>query len=125
MMKKNTTDQFKKEMVLDGMKAVGHGLGIHATKPAIQHAVAKNMNLVDNLLRIAFSKRNGSATESKRVIELAGMGGIALYTFYRGLERKNKSLLIQGVFLATALLTVSLATAKNASKLPNRKRPIR
>lgn len=123
-MKKNTTDQFKKEIVLDGMKAVGHGLGIHATKPAIKSTVAKNMNLVENLLRIAFSKRNTSATKNKRVIELAGMGAIALYTFYRGFERKNKSLIIQGIFLGTALLTVSLATTKNGNKLPNGRRPI-
>ncbi|GGE70018.1 hypothetical protein EV200_11121 [Pedobacter psychrotolerans] len=116
-----TSDQIQKGIVLDGMKAVGHGLGIHSTKPVIKKTVAKNMRLVDGLLRIAFSSRKTSAAKNKRVIELAGIGGIALYTFLRGIERKKKSLLIQGVFLGAALLTVSLATANSSSKVVRRR----
>ena len=117
MMKPKTSEEIQKGIVLDGMKAVGHGLGIHATKPAIKNSVKKNMHLVDYLLQVAFSKRITSADQNKRVIELAGMGAIALYTFYQGIERKNKSLLIQGAFLGAALITVSLASSTSHRKL--------
>lgn len=116
-MKTKTSEEIQKGIVLDGMKAVGHGLGIHATKPAIKNTVKKNMRLVDHLMQIAFSKRSTTTHQNKRVIEMAGMGAIALYTFYQGIERKNKSLLIQGVFLGAALLTVSLASSKSNRKV--------
>ena len=65
MMKRNTADQFGKGIMLEGIKAVGHGLGIHAAKPGIKNTVAKNMRLVDGLMRIAFSPRNTPATKIK------------------------------------------------------------
>ncbi|MFD2287197.1 hypothetical protein GJU39_21200 [Pedobacter petrophilus] len=121
MMKKNTTDQFGNGIVLEGIKAIGHGLGIHATKPAVRNTVAKNMRLVDGLIRIAFSPRNTVATKSKRVIELVGLGAIAAYTIYEGVERKNKSLVIQGFFLGTALVVAGFASG-NWSKRITRQR---
>lgn len=120
-MKRNTTDRFEKGIVLEGIKAVGHGLGIHATKPAIRNTVAKNMRLVDGLMRIAFSQRNTPATKSKRVIELVGLGAIAAYTVFEGVERKNKSLLIQGLFLGTALVAASFASGNWSKRIARRR----
>ena len=116
-MEKNTTDQFGKGIVLEGMKAVGHGLGIHATRPVIRNTVAKNMRLVDGLMRIAFSPRHTTATKSKRVIELVGLGAIAAYTIFEGVERKNKSLVIQGIFLGTALVAASFASGNWSKRI--------
>ncbi|MDY0907637.1 hypothetical protein [Pedobacter sp. CFBP9032] len=121
MMKRNTANRFGKGIMFEGIKAVGHGLGIHATKPGIKNTVAKNMRLVDGLMRIAFSPRNTPATKNKRVIELVGIGAIAAYTVFEGIERKNKSLLIQGIFLGTALVAASFASG-NWSKRITRQR---
>ncbi len=122
-MKRNTNERYGYGVVLEGIQAIGHGLDIHATKATIRSTVAKNMHLVDGLMRIAFSPRNTVATKSKRVIELVGLGAIAAYTIFEGVERKNKSLVIQGLFLGTALVAAGLASG-NWSKRITRQRSI-
>ena len=120
-MKRNTNERYGNGVVLEGIQAIGHGLDIHATKATVRNTVAKNMHLVDGLMRIAFSPRNTVATKSKRVIELVGLGAIAAYTIFEGVERKNKSLVIQGLFLGTALVAAGFASG-NWSKRITRQR---
>lgn len=122
MMTTNRNENLKKG-VIDGLQAVGHGLGMYNTKPAIRKTVNKNIQLVDRIVQLALTPNSAEGKKNIKNIEMASLGAIALYTFFRGIDRKKKSLIIQGTFLSAALAVVALTSSKWGTKVVNKAVP--
>lgn len=111
-MSENTKEKFKTGIAFDALQAVGHGLGIHTTRPAIKTRVAKKFHFVDQLMQVAFGPRLSGSAKNKRLIELSGLGVIAGYSLYKGIKRNNAALLIEGLFFSATLATVALGSSR-------------
>lgn len=111
-MVKTNTRKIKNELIIEGLQTAGKAIGLHASKSKTKTTIEKNLSLVNSLMRVGFSHRNGANSTVKKNIELAGLGAIAFYNFYKGIKQKQKAHLIQGAFLSTALLLVILTSNK-------------
>lgn len=111
-MSANTIEKFRQGIALDAIQAVGHGLGIHTTRPSIKKNVAKKVQLVDELLQVAFGPKSTSVAKNKRLIELGGLGVIAGYSLYKGVKRHKLTLIAEGIFLGATLAAVALSSSK-------------
>ncbi|MFC3563227.1 hypothetical protein [Pedobacter jamesrossensis] len=116
MVKKNTNQSIKNKLIIQGIQLVGNAAGVNASKYRTKKAIEKNLSLVNSLMRAGFTHKNNSESNLNKNIELAGLGGIALYNFYKGIKRKQRALIIQGAFLSTALLFVVLTSNKLSRK---------
>ncbi|MFC4141257.1 hypothetical protein [Pedobacter mendelii] len=121
MMKTNTRKIELNDLLIDGLQAAGGAMGFHASKRRIGGRVAKNIGIVDQLMKFAFTRKGNSPNKLQKDIELGGLGVIAAYNLYKGIKRKRKSLLLQGAFLTVSLAIVVFGTIKKkpAGERPN------
>ncbi|TCD23441.1 hypothetical protein EZ456_17720 [Pedobacter psychrodurus] len=110
MEKKDTKTHLINEITTAGLQAAAKKLGAEASKAQIRKGVSKNISLIDELLRIVLIKNKDSSKRVQRNIEFIGLGVIAAHTFYRGIEKKKRLWIFEGVFLTAALGGVLLAT---------------
>lgn len=112
MVKQDTNQSIKNRMIIKGVQLAGTAAGVHLSKYKTKKTIEKNLSLVNSLIRVGLSNKNAPQSRLKKNIELAGLGGIALYNFYRGVKRKQTALVIQGAFLSIALLSVIFKSSK-------------
>ncbi|GAA3962085.1 hypothetical protein GCM10022246_14100 [Pedobacter ginsengiterrae] len=117
MVKKDTT-KIKNELIISGLQTAGKAIGLHTSKSKTKKTIEKNLSLVNSLMRAGFSHKNDATSRVKKNIELAGMGAIAFYNFYKGIKQKRRAYIIQGAFLSTALIMVILTSNKIKKNTP-------
>jgi uncharacterized membrane protein len=110
MEKKDTKTRLINEITTSGLQTAAKKLGASASKAQIRKGVSKNISLIDELLRIALIKSKDPSKRMQRNIEYVGLGIMAAHTFYRGLKKKKRLWIFEGVFLTAALGGVLLAT---------------
>jgi len=108
----NTTTKknIKDELLIEGLKAAGSAIGIHSNKKAIKKTVSKNFSIINSLMDAAFTRQGSSNHKIKKTIELGSLGVIALYNIVKGVKRKRRALLVEGIFLSVALGTVLIGS---------------
>jgi len=116
MEKKDTKTRLINEITTTGLQTVAKKLGASASKAQIRKGVAKNISLIDELLRIVLIKSKDSSKRTQRNIEFVGLGVMAAHTFYRGFKKKKRLWIFEGIFLAAALGGVMLATELKVAK---------
>jgi uncharacterized membrane protein len=116
MEKKDTKTRLINEITTSGLQTAAKKLGASASKAQIRKGVSKNISLIDELLRIALIKSKDPSKRMQRNIEYVGLGIMAAHTFYRGLKKKKRLWIFEGVFLTAALGGVLLATQLKAVK---------
>ncbi|WP_316795424.1 hypothetical protein [Pedobacter agri] len=102
IMAKNTTNK-PYNLLIEGLSAAGMGLGIYLTKPTIEKRLAKSVNLADSSLSKTLSHKPENRFLKPLTFELAGLGGIAAYRFYKGLRKNKKANIVEGIFLTSVL----------------------
>lgn len=110
MERKDTKRSLINEITTTGLQTAAKKLGASASKAQIRKGVSKNISLIDELLRIVLIKNKDSSKKTQRNIEFVGLGVIAAHTFYRGIKKKKRLWIFEGVFLTAALGGVLLAT---------------
>jgi len=110
MEKKDTKTRLINEITTSGLQTAAKKLGASASKKQIRKGVSKNISLIDELLNIVLIKNKDSSKRVQRNIEFVGLGVIAAHTFYRGIKKKKRLWIFEGVFLTVALGGVLLAT---------------
>ena len=93
-------------LIIGGLQAAGSAIGLHSSKQRIGKSVAKNISIVDKVMDVAFTKEGNAPYKIQKNVELAGLGLIAAYNFYKGIKRKKTANVLQGAFLALTLGTV-------------------
>ncbi|GAA4195677.1 hypothetical protein GCM10022289_00220 [Pedobacter jeongneungensis] len=116
MEKRETKTQLINEITTTGLQTAAKKLGASATKKQIRKGVSKNLSLIDQLLRIALIKSKDPSKRTQRNMEFIGLGVIAAHSFYKGLKKKKRLWIFEGVFLTAALGGVLLATQLKAAK---------
>lgn len=101
MTKRNTHKPYN--LLIDGLSAIGMGLGIYLPRPTIEKRIAKSVNLADSSINKTLSHSPEKAFSSPLTFELAGLGGIAVYRFYQGLKKSKKANIVEGFFLTSIL----------------------
>jgi len=124
----NTTTRknIKDELLIEALKAAGSAIGIHSGRGAIKKTVSKNFSIINSLMDAAFTRQGGGNSKIKKAIELSSLGAIALYNILKGVKRKRRTLLVEGIFLSVALGAVLIGSnAKTITKqtrlLPEKK----
>jgi len=112
----NTKTRLINEITTTGLQNAAKKLGAPASKKQIRKGVAKNISLIDELLRIVLIKDKDSSKRVQRNIEFVSLGIMAAHTFYRGFKRKKPLWIYEGIFLTAALGGVLLATQHEAVK---------
>jgi uncharacterized membrane protein len=116
MEKKETKTRLINEITTTGLQTAAKKLGASASKKQIRKGVSKNLSLIDELLRIALIKSKDPSKRTQRNMEFIGLGVIAAHSFYKGLKKKKRLWIFEGVFLTAALGGVLLATQLKAVK---------
>ncbi|RZK18441.1 MAG: hypothetical protein EOO86_10200 [Pedobacter sp.] len=116
----NTTNKTY-HLLIDAVRAAGMGLGIYLTKPTLEKRLSKSFNLVDASVNKTLKHAPERKLSNPISFELAGLGGIAAYKIYKGLKKKKKANIVEGIFLTTVMAaalvyTINLATTKSANK---------
>ncbi|KQR72729.1 hypothetical protein [Pedobacter sp. Leaf176] len=108
----NTTTRknIKNELLIEGLKAAGSAIGIHSGRGAIKKTVSKNFSIINSLMDAAFTRQGHSNHNLKKTIELGSLGIIALYNILKGVKRKRRTLLAEGIFLSVALGAVLIGS---------------
>ena len=124
----NTTTKknIKDELLIEGLKAAGSAIGIHSGRGAIKKTISKNFSIINSLMDAAFTRQGDGNHKIKKAIELSSLGAIALYNILKGVKRKRRTLLVEGIFLSVALGAVLIGSnAKTKTKqtrlLPEKK----
>ena len=112
-----TRKNIKDELLIEGLKAAGSAIGIHSGRGAIKKTVSKNFSIINSLMDAAFTRQGDGNHKIKKTIELSSLGAIALYNILKGVKRKRRTLLIEGIFLSVALGAVLIGSnAKTKTK---------
>lgn len=110
MEKKDTKTRLINEITTTGLQTAAKKLGASASKKQIRKGVSKNIGLIDELLHIVLIKSKDPSKRLQRNIEFVGLGIIAAHAFYRGLKKKKRLWIYEGIFLTAALGGVLAAT---------------
>lgn len=121
-----TRKNIKDELLIEGLKAAGSAIGIHSGRGAIKKTVSKNFSIINSLMDAAFTGQGDGNHKIKKTIELGSLGAIALYNILKGVKRKRRTLLVEGIFLSVALGAVLIGSnaktiAKQTRLLPEKK----
>ncbi|RYD80774.1 MAG: hypothetical protein EOP55_01195 [Sphingobacteriales bacterium] len=100
------------DLIIGGLQVAGNAIGLHKSKQQIGKNVAKNIGIVNKVMELAFTKEGNSPYKLQKNVELAGLGVIAAYNFYKGIKRKRKTNVLQGAFLALTLGVVIYGSIK-------------
>ena len=109
MTKHNTNRTYN--FLIEGVSAAAMGLGIYLTKPTLEKRLSKSFNLADASINKTLSNSPERKLSKPANFELAGLGGIAAYKIYRGIKRKKRANVVEGIFLTTVLAAAVLYTA--------------
>lgn len=102
-------------LLLEGLRAAGMGLGIYLTKPALEKRLSKSLTLANSGINKTLKHNPANSITNPVTFELAGLGGIAAYRIYRGLKNNKKANLIEGILL-TGVLFGAVAYTIGVSK---------
>jgi len=108
-----TKKNIKDELLIEGLKAAGSAIGIHSGRGAIKKTVSKNFSIINSLMDAAFTRQGSSNHKIKKTIELGSLGVIALYNILKGVKRKRRTLVVEGIFLSVALGAVLIGSNVN------------
>jgi len=108
-----TKKNIKDELLIEGLKAAGSAIGIHSGRGAIKKTVSKNFSIINSLMDAAFTRQGSSNHKIKKTIELGSLGVIALYNILKGVKRKRRTLVAEGIFLSVALGAVLIGSNVN------------
>jgi len=108
-----TKKNIKDELLIEGLKAAGSAIGIHSGRGAIKKTVSKNFSIINSLMDAAFTRQGSSKHKIKKTIELGSLGVIALYNILKGVKRKRRTLVAEGIFLSVALGAVLIGSNVN------------
>ncbi|MCZ4221856.1 hypothetical protein [Pedobacter rhodius] len=116
---RNTTTRknIKEELLVEGLKVAGNAIGINYGKGKIKKSVSRNLSMVDSLMSAAFTRKGNVSYKSQKAIELGSLGFIALYNIIKGVKRKRRGLIAEGIFLSLALGAVIFASNNQNKKV--------